>query len=463
MVRYREDLGEPVRDLQKRPLQPWEQVATRPVSFSTTPCWHNNQVVALPMVMRVFATEVEGSYQVLSGGIARVGNASDQLDESLSSGRMSKDVWVLGDSPVPLVSLIRPPQYSMDVRRTSFDLPSRVADQLHWLGRWTERAAGMVRHARFCANRLSGEIDLDVLPVLTHVVDALEEGDGKAERIVPQGELLASMRAQLVDFVFNVGNLNSLAQALVGVRRNAGLIRDRLSSDSWQILSRLDVDSTLAGPLALSDVLPQLNQSLDSLTAFAGLVAESMTRGPGWTFLDMGRRIERIQHQIRLVDQLLVPVYPRLTPLLEAMLDIMDSSITYRYRYLMNIEIGPVLDLLLQDPTNPRSMVFQLSQLDAHLETLLEVDTEGIPNLRNSIQECRGLLVIADIKDATSAHPTPLGSEQLPAGLKTPEARLDLARINRKISAALSELSDYVTKRFLTHTDVAQQLGKLTK
>ena len=80
-------------------------------------------------------------------------------------------------------------------------------------------------------------------------------------------------------------------------------------------------------------------------------------------FLDMGRRIERIQHQLRLINQLLVPVYPRLTPLLEAMLDIMDSSITYRYRYLMNVEIGPVLDLLLQDQSNPRSMVFQLLQV----------------------------------------------------------------------------------------------------
>ncbi len=461
--RSREELDQPANDIKKRPPYPWEQIATRPPVFSTTPCWHNNQVVGLPMVMRVFATEVEGNYQVLSGGIARVGKSAAQLDESLSSGEMSKDVWVLGDSPVPLVSLVRPPQYSVDVRRSSFELPSRVADQLHWLGRWTERAAGMVRHARFCANRLTGEIDLDVLPVLAHVVNALENREGKPAPVVAASGLLASMRSQLVDFVFNAGNVNSLAQALVGVRRNAGLIRDRLSYDSWQILSRLDVESSLKSPLTLGDVQPQLSQSLDSLTAFAGLVAESMTRGPGWTFLDMGRRIERIQHQVRLVDQLLVPVYSRLTPLLEAMLDIMDSSITYRYRYLMNIEIGPVLDLLLQDQTNPRSMVFQLLQLDEHLQTLLEVDKEGIPSLRLSIQECMDLLVIADIKDSTIPHPTPIASQKSQSTLRTAETRLDLARINHKISAAVSEISDYVTKRFLTHTDVAQQLGKLTK
>lgn len=459
----KENSNHPLVDLTSRPLFPWEQIASKPLSFSTTPCWFNNQVVAWPMVMRVFATEVGGEYQVLSGGIARVGQAPELLDESLSSGQMSKDIWVLGDSPVPLVSLVRPPQFSPDLRRTSFDLPSRVADQLYWLGRWTERAAGMVRHARFCANRLSGEIDLDTLPVLTHVVDALENRKNKVKSDVQNADLLASMRSKLVDFVFNCGNVNSLANAVVGVRRNADLIRDRLSFDSWQILSRLEVESSPNSQHTLSDVQKQLSQSLDSLTAFAGLVAESMTRGPGWLFLDIGRRIERIQHQLRLVDQLLVPAYPRLTPLLEAMLDIMDSSITYRYRYLMNIEISPVLDLLLLDQTNPRSMVFQLSQLDEHLKALLEVDDEGIPDLRNSIQECFELLILADISDVTVIHSTPALLKNSKIVSNALDARSDLARISQKIAKAISELSEYLTQRFLTHTAVAQQLGKLTK
>lgn len=170
-----------------------------------------------------------------------------------------------------------------------------------------------------------------------------------------------------------------------------------------------------------------------------------------------------MQHQLRLVNQLLVPVYPRLTPLLEAMLDIMDSSITYRYRYLMNVEIGPVLDLLLQDQSNPRSMVFQLVQLDAHLDALLEVDSEGISMHRKAIQECLDLLLIADIDDATLSHPTPPELKASPSGPHTMETRLDLARLSQKISNALSELGEYLTKRFFTHTAHVQQLGKLTK
>ncbi len=461
-LRHRLDPIQTTSESSKRPPYPWEQIASRVVPFSTTPCWLDNQVVGLPMVMRVFATSVEGDYQVLPGGIARVGQASHPLDESLSSGQMSKDVWVLGDSPVPITSLRRPPQSSLELRRTSFELPSRVADELYWLGRCSERAAGMVRHARFCANRLSGEIDLDVLPVLSHVVDALEEIEVSVKRDVPASDLLAALRAKLVDFVFSGGN-SSLPGTLIGVRRNASLIRDRLSSDSWHFLSRLEIEPVTYSEYTLSDVQPKLSHLLDSLTAFAGLVVESMTRGPGWLFLDMGRRIERMQHQLRLINQLLVPVYPRITPLLEAMLDIMDSSITYRYRYLMNIEIGPVLDLLLQDQSNPRSMVFQLLQLDEHLEALLEVDNEGISIQRNSIQECLDLLLIADINDATFSHPTPSEWKSSATGPHTLETRLDLARLSRKISNALSELAEYLTKRFFTHTAHVQQLGKLTK
>ncbi len=150
---------------------------------------------------------------------------------------------------------------------------------------------------------------------------------------------------------------------------------------------------------------------LNYLTAFAGLVAESMTRGPGWQFLDIGRRIERAQGQLRLIEKLLVPVYPRLAPLLESILDIMDSSMTYRYRYLMNFEIGPVLDLLMVDQTNPRATAFQFAQLDDHLRLLIGIDRTGLALQRKHIQECRGLLRLADIDDITIIRSTAEATE----------------------------------------------------
>jgi uncharacterized alpha-E superfamily protein len=128
----------------------------------------------------------------------------------------------------------------------------------------------------------------------------------------------------------------------------------------------------------------------------------------------------------------------------------------------MNIEIGPVLDLLLQDQSNPRSLVFQLLQLNEHLHVLIEVD-EAISIHRNAIQECIDLLVIADINDVTFVHTTPDELKVAPHSVGTAEMRLDLARISQKISVALSDFSEYLTKRFFTHTAAAEQLGKLTK
>ncbi len=130
---------------------------------ATTPCWYGDEVVAWPYTLRVFAAIDDDGYRVLPSGIARVGPAADKLSDSLASGKMSKDVWVLSDAPVPLTSLTRPPQMSMEVQRTSFDLPSRVAFQMYWLGRWTSRAEGLARQARFCAQRLSAERDSDTL------------------------------------------------------------------------------------------------------------------------------------------------------------------------------------------------------------------------------------------------------------------------------------------------------------
>src|SRR6202043_4096363 len=106
-----------------------------------------------------------------------------------------------------------------------------------------------------------------------------------------------------------------------------------------------------------------------TLAAFVGLASDSMTRGQAWRFLDMGRRIERVLFISRFLKDTLVengadPV------LLEAVLDISDSSLTYRRRYLTHLEAHAIADLLLADESNPRGTAFQLAQLEQHLNAL---------------------------------------------------------------------------------------------
>src|SRR5690606_6311493 len=105
-----------------------------------------------------------------------------------------------------------------------------------------------------------------------------------------------------------------------------------------------------------------------TFSAYDGLSAENMVRGPGWRFADMGRRIERALHGCGALRTLLVTAKD--TAVFDTALEMADSTITYRARYGGHAAFEPLLDLLLVDETNPRSVAFQLAILEAHLADL---------------------------------------------------------------------------------------------
>jgi uncharacterized alpha-E superfamily protein len=118
------------------------------------------------------------------------------------------------------------------------------------------------------------------------------------------------------------------------------------------------------------------------LSAFAGLLAENPTRGHGWRFLAIGRRMERA---IQMLDLIRVGVatapFPD-DPYLEVLLQVADSSTTYRSRYLTSIRTKYVLELLLQDEANPRSVAFQVASMAERLSGLPRPDglvTDTLP------------------------------------------------------------------------------------
>ena len=135
---------------------------------------------------------------------------------------------------------------------------------------------------------------------------------------------------------------------------------------SWRVINRLEnfADNPASDPLEL------LDDTLFTLSAFSGLAMESMTRGLGWRFMDMGRRVERAMNQTGLIRIGLPQVCGESRSALEALLEVADSIMTYRARYRGAFQLAPVLDLLIMDESNPKSLAFQLSQLVAHVEHL---------------------------------------------------------------------------------------------
>ena len=430
--------------------EPWAYVAVEPPTLSYVPTWVDRQVVAWPAMFRFFASHQRGQIHVLPGGVARVAADPRQLDESLASGTMSKDVWVLSQGPVKPVSLLSGSRNSSELRRSGLDLPSRVAEHLLWLGRFCERTEFLARHARYCTGQLTSERASDSVSTSWWIVRALSDFMGMAA-ISDSKSATVLLRGKLAEFLLDRTRSDGIANAIDGILRNAQNIRDRLSFDSWQIISRLDYSVLVpwATPRnTIGDTLLILNQIIGLLSAFSGLASESMTRGPGWLFLDLGRRIERAHCLLRLLDRTLVPVQANHRPILESLLDICDCSMTYRYRYLMSFETGPVLDLLVADQTNPRGLSFQFMKIANHLDALNIGDKTELAVQRKRLSEIRGSLRLFD-SDAIGEY------SEVNTLLGISERTLLKPRL-AEYTESLIQLTDFITRRFFTHTHVRQ-------
>jgi uncharacterized alpha-E superfamily protein len=170
--------------------------------------------------------------------------------------------------------------------------------------------------------------------------------------------------------LFRQGGQGGLRRMLNEVRRVASAVRDRLSEDTWRVLNQLHHDFQLRpGRIQLDDVLVHLNRMMTDLAAFGGMM-ENTTRGHGWRFLDIGRRLERSINLASLLRITLISDPGEATAVLEPLLEIADSSMTYRRRYFAMPQLSPVLDLLLADHANARGLLFQLTALSEQLPQL---------------------------------------------------------------------------------------------
>ncbi len=357
---------------------PYFFMATEPVYPSVVPAWHQSGVSSCYSLLRVFACATEQGFTVMPGGLAITATDVKTLTGDCPENQQSKDIWVLSDQPVEPFSLMAGLETVAKFNRGS-DLPSRVADHLLWLGRYMERAEGLVRLLRSVFRRLSGEARIIDIPELLFLLNLL-----RTENIIPRtpddGEDIPRFRelsTQLNDALYRHDRPESVIAVLKRVQEAARNVRDRLSLDSWRAINRLEGFADIPA----SDPLELLDNTLFTLSAFSGLAMESMTRGLGWRFMDIGRRVERAMNQAGLIRIALPQVCTGSRSALEALLEVFDSIMTYRARYRTAFQLAPVLDLLLMDESNPKSMAFQISQLATHVAQLPQ---EGDQHLAGS-------------------------------------------------------------------------------
>lgn len=436
--------------------RPSSYVAQEHLQPSTTPLLVDAGITPRPLVLRCYAVSAHsGDYLVMPGGLARVAGPEVGAEMTMARGARSKDVWVLSNEPVSAFSLIPPSSRSIGLSRGGGDLPSRAADNLYWLGRYAERAEGVARLARVIGARLgdlAGQPELDrsgEFGLMLSALRAQTEFLYSVDIPVDAEPSLDAAEAQVIAAVRDGASNGSLASIVNLALRAGRLVRDRISIDTWRVLATLDESiGALEHPEAfdrLGTLVGLLNRVVVTLAGFSGLTMESMTRGQGWHFLDMGRRIERAITLVTLLRATTVRSTDRERPLLEAVLEIADSGMTYRRRYLASMQVAPVLDLLLTDDTNPRSVLYQVRALADHIRALPPLPDAGVrsPQLK-LVLTAQNELELAEIDSLCAVDPN--------------GARPAVDALLRRMNILLPQLSESLSDTYLNHATVARHL-----
>lgn len=341
--------------------------------LSTTPVFTGEKLTPRPFMLRVFLAATERGWTVMPGGFCRISSAPDARAISMQRGDRSADVWVLADREVADTTLLPSPD-NVKVRRSSGTLPSRAADNLFWLGRYVERAEATLRLARVLVGRLAESGDSGASPLVTRLLGLLG-----AWGAMPRDLARATPARYAVAVLTRRDVPGALPQLVQAARASASVIRDRFSPDAWRALVDLEtcVDAPIATAPSEADAAERADAALRIIAAFSGLASENMNRLTGWRFLELGRRTERAIGTLRFARTFGEAGAPHGS--LDALLQVADSLITYRTRYVMMEARGPVLDLVLLDPDNPRSVAFQVHRMANHLKVLPGRDPDAPP------------------------------------------------------------------------------------
>ena len=406
------------------------------------PALEGSGLTPAPFVLRMFAVSDGLAWHVLPGGIARLLTPGAKLTGRLRGGGWCKDVWVPAD---PSEAIIGPAAHSgppIPIRRTPGTIPSRVADNLFWLGRYVERLDRAARLMRATISRL-------------------RRGTALPRELAELATLAICLReAKLVDKEArpSAGSLTSLATALErvarpGVRKLQGRIgalmesvRDRLTADMYATFKqtlRAAEDALEAAPPELPDLARAMLPSLRFANAVAGIASENMVRGGARLFLELGRRMERAHAVAGEVAVALDTPPARIEAGLRLTLELCDSVITYRSRYLAVLQPAPALDLVLADPSNPRGLAFQLEAIHA---ALMEVAGGK-----------------ADLHSAEAARLMALAEGITPRLLAAPDQALEatthLPPLLRAMAAEIGALSDQVARHYFALLPAARAVG----
>ena len=443
---YGPELGkEALRQLQARiKADPSQYIAQPVLEASHVPTFNHGSLVPRPAILRSFAVASNNSYTIMPGGLTRVGLGERSFMITSQAGSKSKDTWVVASEPERLLNTEHVDEQPGTREADLISLPSRVVENLFWMGRYAERAEAALRILRTTFMMLNGEDRISNLTQnqLLHAVSLMTATPPAAGQ---------SSEEALRGIIQNGLVIRSISSNLRSMLYCADETKELLSSDTFRVINDIrdalgSLDRNFSGSLA-SAPEEALDPLVTALMALSGLTQESMIRGFGWRFMDMGRRLERGYQIATAIKALTVPVLAESdqSKLCEALLLSLEALISYRRRYRARIGVSTSLDLVMMDNTNPRSLIYQIEQLGLHIRALPRAKTQlhELPPDERRILECESLLKLSSLAELSQAD-----------GF----SRSQLDELMKKIMALLSGLSDLITDKYFDHRETSQQL-----
>ncbi|MBK1732730.1 circularly permuted type 2 ATP-grasp protein [Thiococcus pfennigii] len=425
--------------------EPHRFVAQEYIVPSTSPALIGRRLEPRPTVLRTFLVAEEEGYAVMPGGLSRVAPERDAPMISSRLGGLGKDTWVLASEPERQETLLGGADLLAPAVIQESEVSSRVADNLFWIGRYAERAEGMVRLLRIAIFELSerqGYLRSDDMAGCIHaLLQAVTHEDG-----VDDARRLHDPTPEMLALIADPRHPGSLPQTLQALGLAAWSVRERLSADTWRVVNEIERHLhalTRHPPIEIGRALDELDPLVTALVAFSALTHENMTHNEGWHFIAAGRRLERGLNTAALLRRTLVRVGREHEEnlLIEAVLGVTDSLITYRRRYQAGTRVGALLDLVFRDETNPRSLAYQLGQLEQLCRKMpSDEPSGGRPVIDRLILQGLTGVRLAEI-------------DRLIRPARNGVKRVALQRLLAKLEGQLAALSDALTAQYFRHEE----------
>ena len=382
--------------------RPGEWVGQAELSLACAPTLTDAGLQPRRMVLRSFLVSRRGSFEAMAGGLTRVATGPESGRIANQAGAWSKDTWILTSEPETAGGFWLQEGPSPRGAAPELSVSARAGEHLFWLSRYAERAEDAVRLLRVVHDRRN-EFQHAANPAGTACLTTLYQALTHVTTTYPGfvGGEVEHPTIELSSLVFDADRPGTVAYAVRALLLAARAVRDQLSLDTWGVLAALERDlavGTVRGGDRTAAVVPTLTAVLQRLLALSGLESESLVRDPGWRIQDAGRRIERAIHLASLLRVTVTLDRDQATDslLLESVLTAAESIITYRRRYRSKARLDTLLDLLLLDAANPRSLAYQLQRLTDDVAAFPAAGTERLDRVQRLVLDASTTVRLAD-------------------------------------------------------------------